>query len=175
MFWGAPDSSFRAFSLHPLQKSKKQKIKNGPLRSDFHDVAQLRCKSQKWEVKNSFFEGHEVIWISVTRQLPGQITQKFRSRNFEFPKLSMTALFWWAKGRRPLGMFLTVPVSGSGYWPILLIGVTCLKKSLLTSCHMGPHWLAPQVIFDSEPPIWRRQQAWARGHPDVFRLATVVR
>ena len=24
-------------------------------------------------VQNSFFEGHEVIWISVTRQLPGQI------------------------------------------------------------------------------------------------------
>ena len=30
--WGAPDSSFRAFSLHPLQKSKNQKLrksKNG--------------------------------------------------------------------------------------------------------------------------------------------------
>ena len=25
--WGAPESSFRAFSLHPLQKSKNQRIK----------------------------------------------------------------------------------------------------------------------------------------------------
>ena len=25
------------------------------------DAAQLRYKSQKWEVNNSFFEGHEVI------------------------------------------------------------------------------------------------------------------
>ena len=32
--WGAPDSSFRAFSLHPLQKSKNQKIKKWSLRND---------------------------------------------------------------------------------------------------------------------------------------------
>ena len=57
--WGAPDSSFRAFSLHPLQKSKirHQKIKRWSLRNDFRDAAQL----PKWEVNNSFFEGYEVI------------------------------------------------------------------------------------------------------------------
>ena len=42
----------------------------------------------------------------MTRQLPGQITEMFRPRNFrfsDFPKLSVTALFWWGKGRRLLG------------------------------------------------------------------------
>ena len=61
---GAPDSSFRAFSLHPLQKSKNQKIRKsqkGNLRNDFRDAAQPRYKSQKWQAKNSCFEGHEVL------------------------------------------------------------------------------------------------------------------
>ena len=40
----------------------------------------------------------------MTRQLPGQITEMFWPRTFsDFPKLSVTALFWWAKGRRPSG------------------------------------------------------------------------
>ena len=43
------------------QKNQKiRKSKNGA--SEMISVpAQLRYKSQKWEVKNSFFEGHEVI------------------------------------------------------------------------------------------------------------------
>ena len=46
---GAPDSSFRVFSLHPLQKSQNQKIrksKNGASESISRDAAQLRYKSQ---------------------------------------------------------------------------------------------------------------------------------
>ena len=39
----------------------------------------------------------------MTRQLAGQITEMFRPRISDFPKLPVTALFWWAKGRRPLG------------------------------------------------------------------------
>ena len=58
-------------------------------------------------LKNSIFEGHEVICMSVTRQLTGQnLTEMCQPRNFrisDFPKLSVTALSWWAKGRRPLG------------------------------------------------------------------------
>ena len=67
-----------------IKKSENQKIKKWSLRNDFRDAAQLRYKSQKWEVKNSLFEGHEVISISVTRQLPGQITEMFRPGNFRF-------------------------------------------------------------------------------------------
>ena len=37
-------------------------------------------------LKKSFFEGHEVICISMTWQLPGQITEMCRPRNFRFCK-----------------------------------------------------------------------------------------
>ena len=41
--WGAPDSSFWAFSLHPLQTSKIRKSENQKwsLRNDFRDAAQF--------------------------------------------------------------------------------------------------------------------------------------
>ena len=35
----------------------------------------------------------------------------------DFPKLSVTALFWWAKGRRPLGP--PKSLAGFGFLPIL--------------------------------------------------------
>ena len=44
-------------------------------------------------LRNSFFERREVICISVTRQLPGQVTELCRPRFSDFPKLSVTALF----------------------------------------------------------------------------------
>ena len=97
--WWAPDASFRFFSLRPLQKSENQQIKNGA-------SARLRYKSQKWDVrKSSFFEGHE-----VGLNFRDAATSGTNHRNVlpqpgisDFPKLSVTALLWWAKGRRPLG------------------------------------------------------------------------
>ena len=43
------------------QKIRKSENQKRSLRNDFCDAAQPGYKSQKWEVNNSFFEGHEVI------------------------------------------------------------------------------------------------------------------
>ena len=55
-------------------------------------------------VENSFFEGHE------RSEFPWRDNFRHKSRKCfgsgisisDFPKLSVTALFWWAKDRRPL-------------------------------------------------------------------------
>ena len=52
---------FGPFLCTRFEKSENLKIKTWSLRNDFRDAAQFRYKSQKWKVKNSFFEGHEMI------------------------------------------------------------------------------------------------------------------
>ena len=61
MFGGPRTLPFGPFLCIRFKNQKNQKIKKWSLRNDFRDAAHARYKSQKWEVKNSLFEGHEVI------------------------------------------------------------------------------------------------------------------
>ena len=84
--WLAPDSSFWAFSSHPLQKSKNQKIrksKNGD--SEMISVpVHLRHKAQKWKCPPKTLVLKDMRWSAffVTRHSPVQITEMLRPMNF---------------------------------------------------------------------------------------------
>ena len=67
-----------------IKKSENWKIKNGASEMIFRAGTAPVQNTEMGRMKNSFFEGHEVIWIPVTRRLPGQITEMFRPRTFRF-------------------------------------------------------------------------------------------
>ena len=71
-------------SVSEIKKSENQKIKKWSLRNDFRAGTTPAQITEIGSAENSLFEGHEVIWISVTRQLPAQITEMLRPRNFRF-------------------------------------------------------------------------------------------
>ena len=103
---GAPDSSFRAFSLHPPSDIKNQKSEN------------IKMEPQKWSpwrgttpVQITEMGSEETLSLKDMRwsgfPWRGNFRDKsqkcFGPRISDFPKLSVTALFWWGKGRRLLG------------------------------------------------------------------------
>ena len=102
--WEAPDSSFRAFSFAPASEIKKiRKSKNGA--SEMISVTQhnpgTNHRNGKWKTLSlKDMRWSEFPWRGNFRDKSQKCSGPGIS---DFPKLSVTALFWWAKGRRPLG------------------------------------------------------------------------
>ena len=151
-----------------IRKSENQKIKNGA--SEMISVpAQLWYKSQKWKVSKTLslkdMRWSEFPWRG---NFQDESQKCFGPEISDFPKLSVTALFWWAKGRRPLGpptnwvptpfeskflpavllllriyfpkITVTVTVLKFGWIHLITITVTVLKFAVIPSFPLIPNY-----------------------------------